>query len=141
MGVTEIAEQIGKFIIFIYFLDYIISPHACEILRIKNLIFAERMRDFDPEDKPSIKYEIGESIHWVAGRITQGLILFGCLFTTKGSPYVEIGILYLLLNLVFEHTENASLRDAFYRLISMVAISILVLSEDRLLLGLASIFQ
>ena len=142
MEIGTIVEQLGKLIMIFYFLDYIIAPHACEVLKIKNLLFEEKVKDMEPgEERPTLKYEIGESIHWGLEKITQGLVLLGCLCFKEGSPYVEIGIIYLIINWIFDHTENASLRDAFYRLISIVAISILILSEEIWVLGLSANFQ
>jgi hypothetical protein len=142
MDIIGVILQIVNLLVIFYFLDYIISPAACEILKIKNLIYAEELADLeDGAEKPSLKYDIGESVHWLLDKSTQGWILLGCLLPTDGSPYVEIGILYAINSLVFDHTKNASLRDALYRLISIAAIAILVISNQRVFPGLAAIFQ
>jgi hypothetical protein len=140
-NIELILEPFNLLVLF-YFLDYIIAPAACELHQIKNLIYQEEIMDLEPEaEKPILKFEIWESLHWLFNKATQGWILLGCLLPTDGSPYVEIGILYVLNVLVFKTTKNASLRDAFYRAISIAAIIMLIASNERFGLDLPSIFQ
>lgn len=142
MEIGTVVEMILKFIMIFYFLDYIISPHSCEIFKIKNLLFEESLMDLSPEeDAPVLKYDMGESVHWVFGRITMVLAFLGCFLTRDGSPYAEVGFLCLMLDFIFHQIKSASLRDALYRLISLLAIFTIFIHEERFLPGLFSIFQ
>jgi hypothetical protein len=111
-----------------YFVDYLISPSASELYKIKNSLYIETLFASSwQEGFPRITYSTGEGIHWVLEKITQGFIIYGCIFSSEGSPGVEVGVFYFANHLVFAHIENASLRDAFYRLISILALAFLFL--------------